>query len=72
MVFEEHPGIEPMHGHLAAAVQGHAEILAAISEHAQHDQLQRKIARQGYDGAALDGSDMGESTGSAPGPGPGR
>ena len=53
------PGGPSLHHALAHAVTGHAEIVDAIVKHAERDQLQREIAREEYDRAALERSQMG-------------
>lgn len=48
------PGGPPLHHLLSHAVAGHAEIVAAIVNHAELDQLKRENRRDEYDRAAVE------------------
>lgn len=65
------PGGPHLHHALAQAVAGHAEIVAAIVNHAELDQLKRENRRNEYDRAAVERGEVGGAGGGAASPAPG-
>lgn len=39
-----HPFTHPLHWYLSKAVEGHAQIVAAITDHGEHDEAKRAAA----------------------------